>query len=605
MKKRGFKVFALAFALVVSIGCASSSAKTSLSFASAGGKRNVRIISISDTNGKFMPYDYAQDSDSKSGSLVQLSSAISSVRDDNTLVIDLGDEIQGNLAELFVSDDPKMRSPMADFANYIRYDAWVPGNHEFNYGMNALRNYMAQLKSDIVCANVYDEGGKRIGKPYVIKEANGVRVAIIGIVTPNIMHWDSRNLEKCKVTSPLDEIPLILDEIRGKYDVLVLAAHAGINSEYGVKGSGVTDIANAFPEFDIALASHEHSLVEGMSVSNALVTENMSDAQTLSVIDIVYDVDSGRVDSKTSKSIRTSSFEPDEKLLSMFEKYDEAARKESHSVIGRLEDGPLSPEDEIKGITSAKIMSTRLVDLINDVQLYYSGAQISAAALFKDTSNWRTGKIMKKNLADIYLHSNTLYKVRIKGWQLKKYMEWSAGYFNQLGPDDLTVSFNPEMRGYLYDMFAGVDYDIDISQPAGNRIRNLVLSSNKQPIRDDEEYTIALNNYRATSQVCNRNGGIFGPDDEIPVIEEIDIRGDIGGVREMIGAYVAEKSVDGVFVAPPAKGNWKLVGINWNRLDHDAVVRAVRDGKLSVVNSADGRMTNIRSFTKDDLKRIR
>ena len=142
MKKRGFKVFALAFALVISIGCASSSAKTSLSFASAGGKRNVRIISISDTHGKFMPYDYAQDSDSKSGSLVQLSSAISSVRDDNTLVIDLGDEIQGNLADLFVSDDPKMRSPMADFANYIRYDAWVPGNHEFNYGMNALRNYM-------------------------------------------------------------------------------------------------------------------------------------------------------------------------------------------------------------------------------------------------------------------------------------------------------------------------------------------------------------------------------------------------------------------------------------------------------------------------------
>ena len=629
MKKFRIAAIALVFTLSAFIGCSSAAnaksnapalpasastvstpivetvpAFTEIKQNTITGTREFKIISTSDTRGKFLPYDYAMDAESNGGSLVQLSTALKSVRDENTLLIDLGDNIQGNSAELFISDDPDVHSPMADWVNYAGYDIWVPGNHEFNYGMKALKNYMNQIKCDIICANVYDEQGVRIGKPYVIKEVNGVKVAVIGVVTPNIARWDAANLKDCKVTNPMDEIGPIISEIYGDYDILVLAAHMGLESEYGAPGSGLAEILKAFPAIEVGLASHEHRLIEGMSISNALVTENSNEAQSFSTITVKYDFDKGEIASKTSKSTKTNSFESDKKLAEMFAKYDETAKKDACSVIGKLENGPLAPADEIPGIKTARIQSTALVDLINDVQMYYSGAQISAAALFKDNANLQTGDIMKKNLADVYLYANTLYKVEIKGWQLKRYMEWSAGYYNQLGPDDLTISFNPKMRGYLYDMFAGVDYEIDISQPAGKRIKNLVLSSTKQPIADDETYTLAVNNYRATSQVTAKGGAVFGKDEEVPVIVETDIRGEVGGIRELIGEYVKEKSVNGSFTAPPAKNNWKIIGIKWNRFNHDAVVREAREGRLSVVNSPDGRSINVKSITTEDLRSL-
>ncbi len=72
-----------------------------------------------------------------------------------------------------------------------------------------------------------------------------------------------------------------------------------------------------------------------------------------------------------------------------------------------------------------------------------------------------------------YKHTNTLYKLHMTGAQLKKYMEWSANYYNTFRPGDLTISFNPAIRAYNYDMFEGVLYDVDISAEPGSRIRNL------------------------------------------------------------------------------------------------------------------------------------
>ena len=179
--------------------------------------------------------------------------------------------------------------------------------------------------------------------------------------------------------------------------------------------------------------------------------------------------------------------------------YNERAKKEANIIIGELVGGNLVPENEIAEIPQAQIEPTSLIDLINEVQMYYTDAQVSSAALFNIDANLEPGKIKKSDTSLIYKYGNTLYKVQMTGKQLKKYMEWSANYYNTYNPKDLTISFNENVRGFNYDMFSGVDYQIDISEKPGNRIKNLKWTKTGKEVKDNEVFVIAVNNYRVNT----------------------------------------------------------------------------------------------------------
>lgn len=143
--------------------------------------------------------------------------------------------------------------------------------------------------------------------------------------------------------------------------------------------------------------------------------------------------------------------------------------------------GPLAPENEIADIPAAQVQDTALIDLINDVHMYYTGAPVSAAALSVMSANLYPGDIRKCDMALIYKYTNTLYKLRMTGAQLKKYMEWSANYYQAFTPGDLTVAFNPDVRAYNYDMFEGVNYDVNVANEPGRRIENLTWPDGRTP----------------------------------------------------------------------------------------------------------------------------
>ena len=120
-------------------------------------------------------------------------------------------------------------------------------------------------------------------------------------------------------------------------------------------------------------------------------------------------------------------------------------------------------------------------------------------------------------------------------------MEQQAGnFFNQYQPGDVTISFNPDIRMYNYDMFAGVNYEIDISKPEGSRIVNVTYQG--EPLRDDQSLVLALNNYRY--------GGLVSAG----LIQESDVVYEGGAVRDMITEYVAGLSEP---LMPVCDNNWK------------------------------------------------
>lgn len=558
---------------------------------------DLQILATSDLHGKFDPWDYALNEESKSGSMAQVASAVKELRTDHTILVDAGDTFQDNSADLFFDEEIH---PMSLAMNEIGYDVWVTGNHEYNFGKDVLKKVISQQKAKVLTGNVKDPEGKPLADGYTIIEKDGVKIGIIGMVTPNITRWDSANLEGWTVTDPVEETRTIIDEIKDQTDVLIAVMHMGMNNEYEVKNSGAEDLANACPELDLIVASHEHRLIEGEEVNGVLVVMNKNSAATMAKVDLTLEKQedgSWEVTERTSESLDMSAYEPDKELMEKLAPYDARAKEDAAVVIGKLEGGNLAPENEIAEIPTAQIQDTALIDLINEVQMYYTGADVSAAALFNMKANLKEGEIRKCDTALVYKYANTLYKLEMTGAQLRKYMEWTASYYNTWKPGDLTISFNPEIRAYQYDMFAGVNYDINVANEPGSRIENLTWPDGT-PVKDEDVFTIAVNNYRASSQLLSP-GEVFDEGEELPKLLEIDVRGDVGGVRELIGLYINE--VKGGVITPVVDNNWKIVGNDWDASRHEEAVKLLKEGKLTIPSSEDGRTPNVAAITEADL----
>lgn len=564
----------------------------------AGSEKQIQILATSDLHGKFLPYDYATNEESTLGSLAQAAAIIKEKRNANTILVDVGDTIESNSASLFFDETVH---PMIAGFNLLNYDFWAAGNHEFNYGVETLLKTADQFKGTFLCGNVYDSTGKALGESYKIVERDGVKIAVIGYVTPNITRWDADHLKNYKVTNPLDEMKTAVSAAEKEADVIVAALHMGVEGEFDTKGTGAEDIAEAFPEIDVILAAHGHE-ERNEEKNGVLIIENKSQGQTLADVDITVRPDGKggyEVTDAKAEICPAGGAEADAEMVKALSAYDERAKADAVTVVGELKGGDLVPEAEIPGITQSQIEETAMLNLINQVQLYYGNAEVSAAAAFSPSANMKEGKIRKCDNALIYKYDNTLYRLEMTGKQLKQYMEWSAAYYNTYRDGDLTISFNEDMRSYFYDMFAGVKYDINISKKPGKRIENLTRMDGTK-IRDTDKLTVAVNNYRASSQLLTY-GSVYSEEkgDTLPKLLEKDI---MAGetVRSMIGKWITEKNKGVIY--PELSGNWKITGNNWNEGLHKKAAELIKAGKITLPISSDGRTPNIKSITVDDIK---
>ena len=565
----------------------------------------IQVLSTSDLHGKFVPYDYAQNVESKSGSLAQVATLVAKYRKENadTLLIDCGDTIQDNSADLFLQDDIH---PMIAGMNMMNYDVMVPGNHEFNYGVPTLKNIFSKVNKNttILSANIYNSDGKTrtLGAPYKIFTKDGVNIAVIGVTTPNITRWDAANLAKYVVTDPVVEVNNAIKEIGDKADVIIVAAHMGPSNEYGVADSGVADLADKCPGVDLILAAHEHQLVNGTKYNGIPVVENMNQGQTLGVSNITVKKDSAgkyQISAIKTDVVKTNTTDADADMVKALASYDQRAKADAVIVIGKLTGGSLVADDTITGIPQGQIADSALVDLINKVQMYYAGADVSAAAMFNWKANVKPGDIRKCDVASIYKFANTLYKVQMTGKQLKEYMEWSAKYYNTLKDGDLTPSFNKAMPAYNYDMFEGVNYTINLSKPEGSRIENLTWP-NGTAVKDTDVFILAVNNYRYNSQLA-RTGEVFQTGEELPKLLEGDVKGGTG-IRELIRDYIM--NVKKGVLTPDVDNNWKLTGLDWNDAVTKKIAGYVTAGKLKIDTPESTRTPNLTSITKADIEKL-
>lgn len=564
----------------------------------------INILGTSDMHGFLRAHDYATDTPTTNG-LTKVASVVKEERtkDPNLLLVDAGDSTQGNFVSDYRNNDIH---PVVKAMNLMKYDTFTLGNHEFNYEFSSLQNIIAKSNATVLGGNIYKQDGTRFLQPYVIKEVKGVKVAIFGVTAPHVDRWESdkSHYDNMNFTTPMEETGKILKELEGKADVIIGVVHYGEDGEYGAEG--MYEVAKKYQDkVDAFFIGHAHSTLTKYLVNGEFTDEYSKDASTVlletgsngkNVGKITISVQKNgagwKVEDKKIGNISTAEYKEDAELVEAIKDIHEASVKTANTVVGKVGKNFYDDPFFLPGIPNAVIADGPLVDLINEVQLEVTGADVSLAALFDVNSNLTKGDYKMKDGVKVYKYDNTLFAVKITGKQLKAIMELQAGnFFNQYKDGDITISFNENIRLYNYDMFAGVNYQIDISKPEGKRIVNVTYKG--APLKDNEQLVLALNNYRYGGLAA---AGLISSD-PADVVYDSAATASVPAVRDMISEYVAKQGS----IMPKTDKNWEIIGYNFDYAGAEKVYDMIRKGEIAIPTSVDGRTTNVKAVNMNEL----
>ncbi|MFI8417269.1 bifunctional metallophosphatase/5'-nucleotidase [Serratia sp. NPDC078593] len=561
---------------------------------------NITILGTSDLHGTFVPWDYATDTENLAGSLSQIATQVQQVRTQqpNVILVDAGDTIQGNFVETFKNDKT---SPMILGFNALNYDVWVIGNHEFDFGLKSLSTSLNQFTGTALAGNILWESGKPYLPAYKIIERQGVKIGIIGMDTPMTAEF-AKGTDRVKglnFTDPVQAVKQVIQQIQGEVDALVLVAHMGIDNENQRPGTGVGDIARANPELAAIVAGHMHVKVDKDVINGVIITEPDKYGRALSRIDLQFEQHNGNyvLINKDSYTYSINGLASDKTLEQIYQPYHKILRANANRPVAQLSGQDLVPPDAVKGIPQVHVQDTGISQLYQEASRYYAPqAQVIALQIDNDRPKLNVGTITAKDIAFNYQYAGgeiTVYQ--LSGKELKKYMEWSAGYFNQLHDGDVTYSFNPQRRASKYstnDFFDGVTYKIDLRQPVGQRIIDLKMADGT-PVTDSTPIRLGMNSYRM-GHLTQKGGVLEGM--QFPVLSDskAEYGEEAGTIRNLTLRYLEEVK-KGQYHGQPVQ-RWQLIGLDGFERERKIVEKLLNDGKISVPSTADGRYSNVASI---------
>lgn len=532
---------------------------------------NIKILGTSDIHGRVVPWSYGADVEDKSGSYAQIATYVKDVRKNNknVVLVDVGDAIQDNQVDVFAKDKKYYKDhPIPKVLNEMKYDVFVLGNHEFNFGMQALDEILKDIKAKKLTANFYyKKNDKRYIDATTIIEKDGVKLGIIGLSTPMSAKFeeDTGNLKDMKFTSPTEEARTQVEKLKAKgVDAIIVIAHMGIDNENKIPDTGMRDVINAVDGIDVVIAGHMHKDVPSETIKNTLITEPHRYGTVVSEVDLTFDINDKKevkLVKKESKTVPVKELEADKKIAEIYKPYHEKLRELNNVVIGQTEN-EMVPQETKHGVSAAFSRDTGLSSFINDVEQHYSGADVVTFSFDHQKARMNKGDIKKKDIIFNYRYAGgdvTVYE--LTGKQLKEYMEWSANYFDTIQPGDTEYRYNAERKKskyVTYDIFGGVNYKIDLRNPQGRKIVDLTLADGK-PVTDDMKLKVGMNSYRFAQ--LNGKGGIW-EGQQIPVLWEskVAMGREKGTIQNMMIDYITnvkKGKIDG-----QSHNRWEIIGLN-------------------------------------------
>jgi len=550
---------------------------------SGTGSKSISILETTDIHGVILPYDYIE-KEKLSASLASSFTYIRQIRKekDATILLDNGDNLQGQ-PEVYYYNFIDTVSPhfSAEVMNFTGYDAGTVGNHDVEAGHSVYDRLVKEYNFPLLAANAINvKTGKPYFKPYHIIEKEGIKIAVFGLVTPEIPNWLPPELYSGIEFRDMVEtaklwMPVILNE---KPDLVVGLFHSGwdMSREQFQKSNhlgenGSASVAYNVPGFDIVFNGHDHKLANEKFVNSigdtVLILNGGSKSEKIAQADITFTsrkIKGKRQKKITGQIVNVADFKPDTEFITRF--------TSQHKKI----DGYV---DQVIGNSSATVSSrdayfgpSAFVDMIHSIQLEITRADISFAAPLSFDVQIPEGPITVGDMFKLYRFENMLYTMTMSGDEVQKYLEYSySGWFNSMNsPSDGLLKLRTGNNGkpiltngkawlknqpYNFESAAGIDYTVDVSKPEGSRI---VISgfTDGKPFERTILYKVAVNSYRG-----NGGGGHFT---EGAGIEKDELRSRLITSTDRDLRYYILKSIEAKkTVNPKPINNWKIIPEKW------------------------------------------
>ncbi|MCH7974562.1 MAG: bifunctional metallophosphatase/5'-nucleotidase, partial [Bacteroidetes bacterium] len=411
----------------------------------------IKFIETSDVHGAILPYDFVNDTTTTS-SLAQVHSYVNMERylgGQHVILLDNGDILQGDpLVYYYNYEDTTTTHIYAQAMNFMSYDVATIGNHDIETGHAVYDKFRTEISFPWLAANaVNTQTGEPYFKPYTIIEKEGVKIAVLGMITPGIPHWLPENIwEGIEFEDMIETAKRWVPVIQQKEnpDLLIGLFHSGVNYSYGGETKETYRNENAsrlvaeqVPGFDIVFVGHDHAGWNFKTVNtnndSVLILGTLSRARTVAVATVTMSFDSTLnkwiKENITGDIVEIAKYHPDNHFMSKF--------MMSLSIIGNYVAKPLGEIAKSISSTASIFGPSEFIDLIHTFQLETTDADISFVSPLSFNSEIDSGWIYVRDMFKLYRYENFLYTMELTGQEVKDFLEYSfAGWFNLMENED-------------------------------------------------------------------------------------------------------------------------------------------------------------------------
>lgn len=541
----------------------------------------LHIVATSDIHGNYLPYDYINRRPCEGG-LSRVQTYVSALRRDKgadkVILLDNGDILQGQPAAYYYNFvDTSMPHLCARALNRMGYDAATVGNHDVETGHGVYDRWTAECGFPVLAANVTSTAtGQPYWQPYTVVERGGLRVAVLGLLTPSIPQWLPEVLwSGMRFEDLVTSARLWVDRIRREErpDIIVGLLHSGVGSPLGaalMQENAALAVAQQVEGLDLVVCGHDHREAV-LTAENAATGRKVpvlnpgANGMKIVVAEVCVTRKDGRITAKdiTGRTEDISGLTPDADFVEAFRTDHEAIGRYTSEVIGH-NSTPLSTRPAYFGPSA-------FVDLIHTLQLEVSGADISFCAPLSFDAQIPAGDIRVSDMFNLYRYENQLYVMRLTGEEIKQYLEYSYWLWTRQmnGPGDRLIRLRPDAAkleegwqrlrnpAYNFDSAAGLRYTVDVTKPKGEKIHILSLADGR-PFVPEASYRVAVNSYRGGGggELLTKGAGI--PKDSLEA--RIERRTD----RDL-RHYLIEHIRRLKDIHPQPRHEWKFVPEDWAR----------------------------------------
>ena len=536
----------------------------------------LKIVQTSDIHGNFFPYDFINRK-AWGGSLARVHAFAEEQRKtfgENLILLDNGDILQGQPSVYYYNFIDTVSSHLcADMLNFMRYDAANMGNHDIETGHAVYDRWVKECNFPVLGANIIDtKTGAPYLPPYKIIERDGIKIAVLGLITPAIPAWLAENLWEGlqfedMETSARKWVKIIQE--KEKPDILIGLFHSGRDASKNTgkwnENASLT-VAQNVPGFHIVLMGHDHRQfcqnVPNCEGNYVMAVNPGSNGNDVSDIDITITKNGNETSMNIDARLTDmNKYEPSKEFMAHFKKqYDDVdnfVKQKIGTITASLDTRP------------AYFGSSAFIDFIHTLQLAISGADISFAAPLSFDATIDKGDIYMSDMFNLYKYENMLYVMELTGKEIKDYLEYSYSIWTRqmTSPDDsllLLKDITPEEDkshaifanpSYNFDSAAGIIYTVDVTKPQGEKI-SISSMTDGTPFLMDKTYKVAINSYRGNGggELLTRGAGI--PQDQLHARIVFSTDKDL---RFYLMEYIRKQGT----LSPKALNQWRFIPDEW------------------------------------------